>query len=422
MFQPDEAFARHLDATDPLARFREQFCLPRRPDGTPALYFCTHSLGLMPQSVRAAVDRELARWAELGVEGHFQGDPPWYTYQESLREPLARLVGARPGEVILMNGLTVNLHLMLETFYHPTPDRYAILLDSPPFPSDLYAVKSQLACRGQDPARALLTVRPRAGQNHFATEDIEEWLETHGHQVAVVVWNVVNFLTGQFFDMRRLVTAAKRQGCVVGLDLAHAIGNVPLALHDWGADFAVWCTYKYLCGGPGAIAGCFVHESHGRNASLPRLAGWWGNDPSLRFRMQLEPEFQAKPGVDGWQISNPSVLASAPLRASLALFDEAGLPALRERSQRLTGYLEYLLGRLRPGRAELVTPREPERRGCQLSLRVPGGARELQNALANGGVVADFREPDVVRLAPAPLYNSFHEVWSLAAVLARLVG
>jgi kynureninase len=373
-------------------------------------------------AARACVDKELTRWAELGVEGHFQGDPPWYTYQEALRAPLARLIGARPGEVILMNGLTVNLHVMLETFYRPTPERHAILLDSPPFPSDLYAVKSQLARHGHDPSRALLTVRPRAGERTVPVEAVEELLETHGARVAVVVWNAVNFLTGQSSDVRRLIAAAKRHGCVVGLDLAHAIGNVPLALHDWGADFAVWCTYKYLCGGPGAVGGCFVHEVHGKSPSLPRLAGWWGNDPSLRFRMQLEPEFQAKAGADGWQISNPSVLAAAPLRASLALIDEAGLPALRARSQKLTGYLEYLLDRLPPGRIEIVTPRDPERRGCQLSLRVPGGARELLKALAGEGVVADFREPDVIRVAPAPLYNTLHEVWALASILARLVA
>jgi kynureninase len=413
MFQPDEAFARHLDATDPLSRFRDSFHFPRRPDGKPVLYFCTHSLGLPPKAVRTFVEQELARWADLGVEGHFHGDPPWYTYQESLRPPLAHLIGARPDEVILMNGLTVNLHLMLETFYRPTPERPAILLDSPPFPSDLYAIKSQIRRHGLDPAAALLTVRAEA---------VEEVLDKRGREVAVVVWNAVNFLTGEFTDVARLVAAAKRQGCVVGLDLAHAAGNVPLALHDWGADFAVGCTYKYLCGGPGSLGLCFVHERHGRDTSLPRLAGWWGNDPSARFRMQLEPEFQAKPGVDGWQISNPPVLAVAPLRASLALFDEAGLPALRERSRKLTAYLEYFLDRLPPGRIEVTTPRDPERRGAQLSLRVREGARDLLKALAGEGVMADFREPDVIRLAPAPLYNSFHEVWQLAGILARLLG
>ncbi len=419
MFQPDEDFARHLDATDALSALREAFHMPRRPDGTPALYFATHSLGLAPRAARSFMDQELARWADLGVDAHFQGDPPWYTYLEALRPPLARLLGARPGEVVLMNGLTVNLHLMLETFYRPTAERSAILLDSPPFPSDLYAVKSQLARHGHDPSRALLTVRPRPGECCARAEDVEEWLEIHGPEVAVVVWNAVNFLTGQWFDVPRLTAAAKRQGCVVGLDLAHAAGNVPLALHDWGVDFAVWCNYKYLCGGPGAIAGCFVHESHARNTSLPRLAGWWGNDPSLRFRMQLEPEFQAKAGADGWQISNPPVLAAAPLRAALAAYESAGLPALRERSKRLTAYLEYLLERLPKGRLEVVTPRDPERRGCQLSLRVPGGARELLKALAADGVVADFREPDVIRVAPAPLYNTFHEVRALAQAIER---
>jgi kynureninase len=416
MFQADEEFARHLDATDPLTRFRDQFHLPHRHDGSPALYFCTHSLGLLPKAARSFVDQELARWADLGVEGHFQGDPPWYTYQESLRPTLAHLLGARPGEVILMNGLTVNLHLMLETLYRPTAERHAILLDAPPFPSDLYAIKSQLARHGYDHSHALRTIRPRDAA------ELEEWLDQHGSEVAVVVWNAVNFLTGEFFDVPRLIAAAKRQGCVVGLDLAHAIGNVPLALHDWGADFAVWCTYKYLCGGPGAVGGCFVHETNGRNVDLPRLAGWWGNDPSLRFRMQMEPEFRAKPGADGWQISNPSVLAAAPLRASLALFDEAGLPALRERSRRLTGYLAYLLDQLPLGRVEVITPRDPERRGCQLSLRARESAKELLNALAGEGVIADFREPDVIRFAPAPLYNTFHEVWELVHILKRHVG
>ena len=240
--------------------------------------------------------------------------------------------------------------------------------------------------------------------------------------MAVVVWNAVNFLTGQFFDVPRLVGAAKRQGCVVGLDLAHAVGNVPLALHGWGVDFAVWCTYKYLCGGPGAIAGCFVHETHTQDTSLPRLAGWWGNDPSARFRMQLEPEFQARPGADGWQISNPSVLATAPLRASLALIEEAGLAALRDRSQRLTGYLEYLLDCQPQTRLNIITPRDPTRRGCQLSLRVAEGARELLKALGDQGVVADFREPDVIRVAPAPLYNTFHDVWALCQVFRQLVA
>jgi kynureninase len=363
----------------------------------------------------------LARWAELGVDGHFVGDPPWYTYQEKMRPMLGRLLGVLPEEVILMNGLTVNLHLMLATFYRPTPDRHAILLDDPHFPSDLYAVQSQIWQHGHEPARSLLTVRARPGENLVRIEDIEELLEKRGGKIAVVVWNAVNFLTGQFHDLPRVIAAAKRRGCVVGLDLAHAAGNVPLALHEWGVDFAVFCTYKYLCGGPGSIGGCYVHESHGQNLSLPRLAGWWGNDPSARFRMQLEPEFQARPGAAGWQISNPSVLALAPLFASLALYDAAGMESLRARSLQLTAYLEYLLDRLPAGRFEIITPRDPEKRGCQLSLRVREGSREVVKALAHEGVSADFREPNVIRVAPVPLYNTFHEVWMLAELLRKIL-
>lgn len=421
-FEPDESCALRLDAADPLARFREQFQLPHRPDGRPLLYLCSHSLGLPPRAARDCVDQELDRWAALGVLGHFQGDPPWYTWQEPLRPALGRLLGARPDEVVLMNGLTVNLHLLLETFYRPVAGRFKILLDDPPFPSDLYAIKSQLRRHGLDPAQALLTVPPRPGNQATRDEDIEDLLQYRGPQIAVVVWNAVNFLTGQFHDVPRLVAAAKRQGCVVGLDLAHAAGNVPLQLHDWGVDFAVGCTYKYLCGGPGAVGLAYVHEQHGQNLLLPRLAGWWGNDPAARFRMQLEPEFQPRVGADGWQVSNPPILALAPLRASLALYDEAGIAALREKSLALTGYLEYLLKRIPTDRLEHWTPGDPERRGCQLSLRVPNRGRELLRTLEEEGIIADFREPDVIRLAPVPLYNTFHEVWTVASALAWAIS
>jgi kynureninase len=418
-FQADEDFARQLDAAAPLTAYRERFARPRRPDGESLVYLCSHSLGLPPRAARETALLELDRWAALGVQGHFQGDPPWYTYQEPLRPLLARLVGATPDEVVLMNGLTVNLHLMLETFYRPRPDRFRLLLDDPPFPSDLYALQSQLRRHGHDPATDLLTLRPRPGEGLIRIEDIEEFLERRGKEIAVVVWNVVNFLTGQFHDVPRLAAAAKRQGCVVGLDLAHAIGNVPLALGEWGVDFAVWCSYKYLCGGPGAVGGCYVAARHARQVDRPRLAGWWGNDPAARFRMQLEPTFTARPDAGGWQVSNPPVLALAPLHASVPIFDEVGMPALRRRSQQLTAYLEYLLDR-RPGRSlTIVTPRSPEQRGCQLSLRVPGGARRFQQELEAQGVVGDFREPDVVRLAPAPMYNTFHDVWRAAQAIAK---
>jgi kynureninase len=418
-FEPHEVFARRLDAEDPLGRFRDQFLLPRRPDGTPQVYLCGHSLGLQPAGARALVEQELDDWARLGVEGHFRGTTPWYSYHETLRDPGARLVGARPDEVVFMNSLTVNLHLLLATFYVPNGRRRCILIDEPAFPSDLYAVQSQLRHHAHHPADCLLAAGPRPGEHFVRPEDIEERLERRGREVVVVWFNAVNFLTGQFFDIPRLVAAAHRHGCLLGLDLAHAAGNVPLALHDWDVDFAVWCSYKYLNGGPGAVGGCFVHQRHGHKTGLVRLAGWWGNDPATRFRMQLEPEFIPVAGADGWQVSNPPILSMAPVRASLALFDTATMPALRSRSERLTAYLLYLLDRLRPGRFEVITPRDPARRGCQLSLLVHERPRDLVAALEAAGVVCDFREPNVVRAAPVPLYNTYQDVWTFADVLGR---
>jgi kynureninase len=420
-FRADEGFALDLDAHDPLGRCRELFHLPRRPDGRPLIYLCSHSLGLQPRAVRALMEQELDNWARLGVEGHFKGPTPWYTYQELLRGPAARLVGALPHEVILMNGLTVNLHLMLETFYRPRAGRACILMEEPTFPSDLYAVKSHLRRHGLDPAAALLTLKPRPGEETLRAEDIEELLTHHGNEIALVFLSAVNFFTGQAFDLPALAAAARRHGCVVGIDLAHAVGNMPLQLHDWQVDFAVWCNYKYICAGPGAIAGCFVHEDHGRNLDLPRLAGWWGNDPATRFRMQLQPEFVAYPGADGWQVSNPPVLALVPLRAALGVYEDVGLPALRRRSECLTAYLEYLLDQLPADRFEVITPRDPARRGCQLSMLVHDRPRELFQTLEEQGIIGDFRQPNVVRVAPVPLYNTFHEVYTFARTLARHV-
>jgi kynureninase len=415
-FQPDEAFARHLDETDPLRGFRDAFLIPQRPDGTPVIYFCGHSLGLQPKTVRALIEEELADWAHLGVEGHFKERTGWYRYHELVRDAGARLVGGLPDEVVMMNSLTVNLHLMLVSFYRPTLGRYKVLMDDPVFPSDLYAVQSQIRWHGFDPVEALLLLKPRPGEYTLRTEDIERVLAEQGSTVAVVLLSGVNFFTGQLFDMPRITAAAHGRGCVVGWDLAHAAGNVPLRLHDWGVDFAVWCSYKYLNSGPGAVAGCFVHEKHGRNTKLPRLAGWWGNDPATRFRMQ--PDFVPRPAADGWQVSNPPIFSLVPLRASLALFDEAGMPALRAKSQRLTGYLHYLLDELPAGRYQVITPREPQERGCQLSLLVQDRPRELMRVLTEAGVMCDFREPNVIRVAPVPLYNSFHEVWRFAQILA----
>ncbi len=421
-FQPDEAFAQGLDVADPLRSYRKQFHVPPRPDGQPAIYFCTHSLGLQPRGMRADLEQVLDAWARLGVEGHFHGPAPWYTYGDVLRELTARLVGARPGEVVWMNTLTVNLHLMLATFYRPQPGRDQLLLDDPPFPSDLYAVQSQIRQRGLDPEQVLLRAGPRPGEDVLRTEDVADLLERGGREIALVLFNAVNYRSGQALDIERLTALAHRHGCVAGFDLAHAAGNILLRLHDWQVDFAVWCSYKYLCGGPGALGGCFVHERHGQDLSLPRLAGWWGNDPATRFSTFDQREFVPQPGAAGWQVSNPPILALAPLRTSLALFDEAGMPALRAKSERLTGYLEYLLNRLPQGRCQVITPRDPAARGCQLSIRVAHRPRDLLHALEEAGVVADFREPDVIRLAPVPLYNTFHEVWQVARILGERTG
>jgi kynureninase len=417
-FHPDEHYALTLDAADPLGRYRERFHIPPGSGGRPAAYLCGNSLGLQPKAARALVEQELDAWARLGVEGHFKPEAPWYSYHELFRESGARLVGAESGEVVMMNSLTVNLHLMMATFYRPTGQRTRILIDEPAFPSDLYAISSQIEHHRLDPAEHLLTVRPRPGEHLLREEDVEAALAQRGQEVALVLLNAVNFLTGQFLDVRRLTAAAHTHGCLCGWDLAHAAGNVVLHLHDWQVDFAVWCNYKYVNAGPGAVGGCFVHQRHGDNLSLPRLAGWWGNDPTTRFRMQLERQFVPRPGAEGWQVSNPPILSLAPLRASLELFDDASMPALRQRSERLTGYLEYLLDQLPPGPVELLTPRQPERRGCQLSLRVRERPRDLLRALEAAGVVCDFREPDVIRVAPVPLYNSFHDVWRFAQVLS----
>jgi kynureninase len=419
-FQPNEAYARQLDADDPLRGYHDRFLIPCRPDGRPVVYFAGNSLGLQPKSVRPLLDQELQDWADLGVDAHFSGKTPWYSYHEVFRESGAKLVGAKPGEVVMMNSLTVNLHLMMVSFYRPTPTRYKILIEDPCFPSDLYAVKTQLRYHGYDPAEALVIAKPRKGERLLRTDDIDEILAKEGERIALVMLGGVNFVTGQVLDMAHITAAAKRHGCVVGFDLAHAAGNIPLQLHDWDVDFAVWCNYKYLNSGPGAVGGCFVHERHGES-DLPRFGGWWGNDPTTRFQMHLQHEFVPREGADGWQISNPPILAMAPVRSSLAIFDEAGMPALRAKSERLTGYLEFLLDRFGSTRFEIITPRDSAQRGCQLSLLVRNRPKELLERLDTADVVCDFREPNVLRIAPAPLYNTFHEVWTFTAVLARLL-
>jgi kynureninase len=419
-FSSDEEFARQLDAEDPLRSFRDKFHLPRGKNGQPLIYFAGNSLGLMPKTARQIVEQELEDWAALGVDAHLEAKTPWYSYHETLREPMARLVGAKPVEVICMNSLTVNIHLMMATFYRPTGARFKILMEDPAFPSDTYAIKTQIVHHGLDPKEALVLARPREGEFTGGTEDIVAAIEKNGDSLAVVLIGAVNFFTGQSFDIATITAVAQKHGIAVGIDLAHAVGNVPIALHDWNVDFAVWCSYKYLNAGPGAVAGAFIHKRHATNTKLPRLAGWFGNDPNTRFRMQLEPEFIPVPSADGWQISNPPIFSMAPLRASLAIFDEAGgMEAVRTKSIQLTGYLQFLLDRAGTERFTVITPHETEARGCQLSILAHEHPKELHKKLEAAGVKSDFREPNIIRAAPAPLYNTFHDVWRFAKILAE---
>ena len=419
-FSTDEDFARQLDSEDPLRHLRERFYLPLHKNGQPLIYFAGNSLGLMPRSARELVDEELDNWAKLGVDAHHATGTPWYTYHEAVREPTARLVGAKPLEVICMNSLTVNLHLMMATFYSPTQSRFKILMEEPALPSDTYAIKTQIVHHGLDPRDALILARPRKNDFTVRPEDIIDLIDKHADQLTVVMFAGVNFFTGQLFDIEQITSAARKRDIVVGFDLAHAIGNVPLSLHDWSVDFAVWCSYKYLNSGPGAVAGAFVHERHAANTKLPRLAGWFGNDPNTRFRLHLEPEFVPVASADGWQISNPPILSMAPLRASLAVFDEAGgMDPLRAKSIRLTSYLEFLLTEIGSKKFTVITPRESNARGCQLSILAHEHPKELLKEVETAGVKCDFREPNVIRVAPTPLYNTFHEVWRFGRILAQ---
>lgn len=416
------AHAEHLDRSDVLARFRDEFHLPQRHDGTPSVYLCGHSLGLASRRAVRIVNEELEHWARLGVDGHFDSPRPWLSYHELLTAGLAHLTGASPVEVVAMNSLTVNLHLMLATFYRPTTQRYKILIEQQAFSSDRYAVASQISRHGFDPASALLAAHASDEFGTLRTQAVCELIEREGAQIAVIMLPGVQYLSGQWLDLRTIAECGRRQGCVVGFDLAHAVGNVPLHLHDWNADFAVWCGYKYLNGGPGATGGCFVHERHARNVDLPRLAGWWGHDKSSRFEMPTQ--FRPLPGAEGWQVSNPPILSTAPLLASLELFERAGMQALRAKSVLLTGYLESLLAQLEHA-LDIITPADRDERGCQLSLRLRRSAedaRGVYRTLSRRGFICDWREPDVIRVAPVPMYNTFTEVWDFVEALKQALA
>jgi kynureninase len=404
-----DAHACAQDDADPLRRFRDEFHLPLHGNGSQA-YFCGNSLGLQPKGARAMVEEVLDKWGRDAVEGHFLEPAPWMPYHELVRTGLADVVGALPAEVVAMNSLTANLHLMMVSFFRPTRERYAILMEAGAFPSDRHALESQLHFHGLDPAEALIELEPDEPDGTISMAAIERAIVQNASRLALVLWPGVQYRTGQAFDLLEIARLAHSAGAIAGFDLAHAVGNLPLRLHDGNADFAVWCHYKYMNSGPGAVGGCFVHERHALT-ERPRFAGWWGHDQATRF--QMGPAFSPTPGADGWQLSNPPILALAPLRASLDLFVRAGMGALRAKSLRLTGYLESLLRERLAETRQIVTPPDPARRGAQLSLRVGGGrarGRALFEHLAHAGIIGDWREPDVIRISPAPLYNTHADV------------
>jgi kynureninase len=407
------------DASDPLAHFAALFHHPCDAAGKRLVYLCGHSLGLQPKSAAHYVEQELADWRRLAVLGHHSAQRPWIGYHEHAAAPLAALVGAHASEVVAMNSLTVNLHLMMVSFFRPQAPRNRVLIEKSAFPSDRHAVVSQLAFHGLSAAQHLIEIEPRPGERTLRTEDVIRRIEQEGPRLALVLLPGVQYLTGQSLELRSMAAAARRAGAAVGVDLAHAIGNTLLNLHDWNVDFAVWCSYKYLNAGPGAVGGCFVHQRHARGG-MPRFAGWWGHDAATRF--QMGPEFIPIDGAQGWQISNPPVLSTAPLLASLDIFQRADIRRLREKSMALTGFLQHLIETLLPGLVDIITPGAAEERGCQLSLRIarsPDAAKRCYEELTAAGVVGDWREPDVLRLAPIPLYNSYSDVFAAVDALSR---
>ena len=421
-YEPTLEFARAQDEADPLRRYREQFHFPSL--GTRQLvYFTGHSLGLQPRNLGAAVQLELDEWAKYGVEGHFHATNPWYSYHELLTPAMAEIVGARNSEVVCMNSLTTNIHLLFVSFYRPDKQRYKIISEARMFPSDRYLLETQARFHGFDPDDAIIEVEPREGEWLIREDDILEAIRSHGDEVALVFFGGVNYFTGQVFDLPRLTEAAHAVGAAAGFDLAHAAGNVLLSLHDWDVDFAAWCSYKYLNASPGNVGGIFVHEKHGRSFDLPRFGGWWGHDKNTRF--QMKSGFQPMPGAEGWQLSNAPILGMSAMKASLDVFAEVGMPALREKSMKLTGYLEYtidVLAKEFPDAAiSVITPRDPEQRGCQVSMNIAGRERKLFDDMIAAGIIADFREPCIIRAAPVPLYNSFEDVYNFGKVMRELL-
>ncbi len=410
-----EMTATERDQQDPLRAYRNQFHLPMQKNGEPYVYLCGNSLGLQPKTTAAFIDQELKDWATYGVEGHFHAKNPWMPYHEFLTPAMAKVVGGLPHEVVTMNTLSVNLHLMMVSFYRPTKQRFKILIESDAFPSDRYAVESQIKFHGYTVNDALLELTPREGETLIRQEDIETLLANEGEQIALIMLGGVNYYTGQVFDFKRITSLGHEYGCTVGFDLAHGAGNLQLSLHDDGVDFAVWCSYKYLNSGPGSLGGCFVHERHANDSTLPRFAGWWGHNKTTRFNMRHD--FDPIPGAEGWQLSNPPILSLAAMLSSLKVFEEVGMPTLCAKSLKLTNYLEEQLLAINNDRIQIITPSDPEERGCQLSIQVKEADKSLFDAITAKGVIADWREPDVIRVAPVPLYNTFEDVYQFAQIL-----
>jgi kynureninase len=413
-------YAKEQDQKDPLAQYRETFHIPKNEEGQDWLYFTGNSLGLQPKQTKNYIQQELDDWANLGVEGHFEAKNPWMPYHEFLTETMAEIVGAKPIEVVVMNTLTTNLHLLMVSFYQPTKTKYKILIESDAFPSDRYAVETQLKFHGFDPSESLIEWTPRDGETLLNTDDLASILEKQGDEIALLLIGGVNYYTGQYLDLKKIAELGHQQGCKVGIDLAHGVGNIQPNLHDSGVDFAAWCTYKYMNSGPGSLGGIFVHERYAHDTSLKRFAGWWSQNKDTRFDMRQPLDIT--PGAEGWQLSNPPILSMAAIKASLKLFKEVGMSALRKKSIELTGYMEYLILELQNENISIITPKDPEQRGCQLSIQVKNANKSLHTKLTAAHVITDWRTPDVIRCAPVPFYNSFEDVYKMVEILKTILN
>ncbi len=419
MYQNNLAFAKAQDEKDPLKSYREQFYIPVDKEDNELIYMCGNSLGCQPKTVSHYLEQELNDWANLGVEGHFDAENPWMPYHEKLSEPMANIVGAKTSEVVIMNTLTTNLHLMMVSFYNPEPERHKIIIESDAFPSDKYAVESQIRQRGFDPETSLILWQPREGEELCRYDDLEALVHEHGDSIALLLIGNTNYYSGQFYPIKKITELGHNNGSKVGFDLAHGVGNIMPELHKNGPDFAVWCTYKYLNSGPGSLGGCFVHERHHNDPNIQRFTGWWGQNKDTRFNMRKG--FDPISTAEGWQLSNPPILSMAAVKASLDIFAEAGMENLRAKSEKLTGYLEFLVNDLNNAHISIITPSDPTQRGCQLSIQVKNADKKLHTKLTEAGVISDWREPDVIRVAPAPLYNSFEDVFEMVERLKRVL-